>query len=131
MANTTNDTYIIKLKGLGWTHANIAKKLGMREADVDARWKDIEAAYITGQASGYAAFCDHYTIMCHQYQLLGESLKITAGFLGSRMLDSELDKLIVEDWAQTLKNLKDFCVVLRPFVPITPAESAQKALQGN
>lgn len=128
---TEDDRYLIKLKGAGFTHASIAVKLGISEAEVEQRWKDIENAFIAGNSSGYMAICDHVTVMAHQYQLLGESLKITAEFLSNRMSEQELGQLVVKDREQTLKNLRSQCIVLRPFVPLTAEESIKKTLEGN
>jgi len=128
---TDDDKYLIKLKGAGFSDAAIGKKLGLSEAWVTARWKEIEATFVTGHTSGFAALCDHVTVMAHQYQLLGESLKIAAEALSNRMSEPELVQLITPDPVQTLKNLRSQCIILRPFVPITPEESIKRTAAEN
>jgi len=128
---TEDDRYLIKLKGAGFSNAAIAQKVGITESEVDRRWKEIEANFVTGLSSGYRSFCDHITIMAYQYQLLGESLKIAANAIGNQMSEQELGQLVVADREQTLKNLREHCIVLRPFIPITPEESIKKTLKGN
>jgi len=131
MVLTENDKYIIKLKQLSWTNSQIARKLGITESQVDERWKFIQNSLISAHESGYAAFLDVFTNACHQYQLLGESLKILAGVVGNRLTESELSSLITEDRAETIKNLTSHCLVLHPFVPITAEESIKKTLGEN
>lgn len=131
MSISEDEKYLIKLKGAGFLNSAIAKKLGISESDVERRWKELESKFDSATASGYSAFCDTVTVMAHQYQLLGESLKIVASALGDRLTEKELDALVVPDREQTLKNLRHNCIILRPFIPVTPEESLKRTLQGN
>lgn len=126
-----DEKYLIKLKGAGFSDLAIATKLGITEKEVIERWKKLEAGLASMTSSGYSAFCDTVTIAAHQYQLLGESFKIIASALGDRMTEEEIAALIVDDKKQTLENLRSRCIILRPFVPVTPEESLKNTLQGN
>lgn len=128
---TEDEKYLIKLKGAGFSDLQISKKLGISVEAVEQKWKLIEKTFIIGKESGYGAFCDHVTIAAHQYQLLGESFKVIAEVLSGRMSEAELEALIVPDPKQTLKNLQSHCIVLRAFVPVSPAEALSKIFSGN
>lgn len=128
---TEETKYLIKLKGAGFTDATIAKKLGIPEAEVVRQWKELEAAFLSGSLSGFAAFCDHVTVTAHQYQLLGESLKIMAEVLSNPVSEKELREMVVADIDQTIKNLQSRCIMLRPFIPVTPEESIRRTTKNN
>lgn len=129
---TEDDKYLVKMLSAGFSLANVSKKLGVAEDVLKKRWEMIQASLIVDHSSGYAAFCDHINNSAFQYQLLGESFKITAEALSQRMTDDDLLKLIVAgNPEQTVKNLKSNCIILKPFVPLTPEESIKKTLAGN
>ena len=128
---TEEDKDIVRMKGAGVSTHRIALKLGMTEVQVDERWNAIRAEIADRATSGYASLVDQFTVMAHQYQLLGESLKIVAGALGNVMPDTEVQALFAADPKLTVRQLKQNCIILRPFVPVNPQESIDRTVQGN
>lgn len=127
----TDDKMLVKLKQAGLSNLRIAQRLGITEADVEVAWKRIIEAAETAPLAGHDAMQTQYTVLCHQYQLLGESLKIIAGGIGNAMSPSEIRALLTTDPEQSLQNLLKSCIILRPFTPVDPCEAFQKTLEGN
>jgi hypothetical protein len=97
--------------------AAIAKKLSMEIGELNRRWDSIMAEIHSQQSNGYNNLREQYTVLCHQYQLLGESLKIVASVLAATMPDDEMLALIAEHPQETIKNLRERAIVLRPYAP--------------
>ena len=131
MKITEDDKYLMKLKLQGWLDCNIARKMGITEDQVKERWNSIQTLLAAGHASGYAALLDHFTVLCHQYQMLGESLKIVAAALGNQVTEKQLSSLVEDNREHTVKNLMGSCIILHPFIPITPEESLKNTLGKN
>lgn len=128
---SNDDVYLAKLIGAGLPHALIAARLGISVEEVGKRWERMREEVILAKANGHGMLCEQYNVLCSQYQLLGESLKIVAAALGNTMPTEELKLLIVRDQEQTLKNLTQSCIILRPFVPIDPAASLEEHLKAT
>jgi len=131
----TDDGYLFKLKASNVPDATIAKKLGISLAEVEHRWARITADLKASEANGYNALCDQFTVMANQYQLLGGSLKIMAGVIGSVMGSDELEGLIPiaaeEDRKLVLDSLRKNCIVLRRYTPISSEELLKQVTAGN
>lgn len=130
MPKITDEVYLAKLKSLSLPDAVIAKKLGITEAEVGRKWQALQEQLNALNKNGYNALNDAALIMCHQYQLLGESLKIICGALGNVATAEEIEKAVVSDCKQTIINLDQF-IILKPFVPISPEEALKRTLSGN
>lgn len=130
MSNITDETYLLKLKMAGISSASIAQRLGITKEEVERRWQLLQKKMEAMQKSGHQGLINQFTLLCGQYQLMGESLKIIAGALGNEVSTEELKAAIVPDAEKTLENLRSF-IILRPFVPISPEESFKRMLEGN
>jgi len=127
----TDDNYLIKMKTAQKPDAVIAAKMGITVEEVNRRWDRILADLKLCQENGYNALCDQFTMMANQYQLLGGSLKIMAGVIGSVINSDELDKLVTNNAEETLKNLRAHCIILRKFVPMTSEEAVRQVIAEN
>jgi len=131
----TDDGYLFKLKAGNVPDAMIAKKLGVSVEEMERRWTRILADLKMSEENGYNALCDQFTIMANQYQLLGGSLKIMAGVIGSVMSSKELEALIPlaaeEDRKIVLDSLKKNCIILRRYTPISAEELLKQVTAGN
>jgi len=128
----TDDSVLARYKLLNMPDEWIAQKLGLTVAEVSRRWKVLEtnAAQQRLTESGYGDLIVQMNVMCHQYQLLGESLKIMCGEIGNPVTSSELKALIVpNDVEQTTINLMTRLIILHPFVPKDPAQELEKHMQ--
>lgn len=128
---TQDDAYLVKLKQLGVPQAQIAAKLGKTEAQIDEMWKAITTEVAHATERGYQSLVERWTMLCHQYQLVGESLKVIGGALSEVMTEKELLALV--ESAYTKKDLVQVlmtrAIVLRPFVAppvMPPAENVQQ-----
>ncbi len=126
---SNDDIYLVKLLGAKFKIPVIAAKMGMTVEQVEQRLKQIREKTIVEQASGYLALCNQFTVMAHQYQLLGESMKIISRALANQMDSSELKALITADPEQTLENLTKSCIILKPFIGVDPEKSLQEHLK--
>ena len=131
----SDDNYLFKLKSTKVADVVIAKKLGISVEEVALRWQRIVTDLQASEDNGYNALCDQFTVMANQYQLLGGSLKVMAGAIGSVMTSQELEGFIPltseEDRKLVLDSLRKHCIILRRFTPITPEEALKKAHTGN
>lgn len=118
---TETDLYLIKAKTAGMPGRIIAARLGVKESDLEARWQKILQEMSSHQSTGYNSLCEWITQMANQYQLLGESLKVTASALSDIMGEPELRMLVTKDPEVTIKNLQEHAIVLRSWVPPVPA----------
>ena len=119
---------LIKLKKAGFADHIIAQKMGISVEQVQERWNDLQV--LSKEVNGHGDFVMQYEHMCHQYQLLGESMKIVAHCIGAAMTFAEIRALIVpNDVDATIKNLHEKCIMLRPFVAVDPEESLRKHLK--
>jgi hypothetical protein len=124
-----DDAILTKYKLAKVSDDRIAAKLGLSVEQVNQRWERILDRASRMTESGYGHLVNQFGILCHQYQLLGESLKPIAEALGNIMPLEEVERLIVgkaEDVALTLKNLARSCIILRPFTPVNPVEALEQ-----
>lgn len=126
----TDDNLLIKYKTARIKDDVIASKLGISVEEVNLRWNQLVEIANQSKANGHEDLCVQFNTLSLQYQLLGESLKIVGAALGDVLPMSEVSKLIVEgNKAQTLKNLSEQCIILRPFTPVNPVEALEAATQ--
>lgn len=116
MKLSDSDTYLIKLKALRLSNEKIAEKLGIHPNEVERRWQSLSATLVAATDSGYANLCDRFSILCAQYQLVGESLKEIARALGESVSVETLRNMISTDPEETLQRLKGL-IILKPYVP--------------
>lgn len=124
----TDAKVLIKLKAMGMSSFDIAAKMGLTVEQVDTMWAELQV--LAKEQNGHGDLVAQYNHMCHQYQLLGESLKIVAMCVHAAMPPSEIRALIVpNDVNATVKNLCEQCIILRPFVPQNPEDSLREHLK--
>lgn len=123
MEPLTDTSYLIKLKGLGLSDAQIAKRLNMPVEQVAALWAKALADINAKLTCGYVQLCDTFKTLALQYQQLGESLKVVSMALSSPMSAEEVHSIIAEAAAGekgstaeevTVLLLKQ-AIILRPF----------------
>lgn len=106
---------IEKYKGAGLPDELICKRLGITSEELNQRWGQILKDARTKEVSGYGELILQFNLLCQQYQVLGESLKVIAMTLGNCMSPAEIRELIKPNPEETLDNLVQKCIVLRPF----------------
>lgn len=128
----TDKVLIVKYKAMGWTDSKIASKMGLTVEQVAAKSKSIDEDLKASDSSGYSAFCELFTIMAGQYQLLGASLAQVATTLGNPVLSEQFAEFIVPGNVQaTLDNLRKHCIILHAHKPSTPEEQMKFAMEKN
>jgi len=126
-----DDHYLVKLMNTRLSPGLIAHRLGITVPELEQRWKRIQEEVKANFENGYYGLCEQMTTMAHQYQLLGESLKIFGMAIGNVMTDDEIRGLLSDVPETTMSNLKSRAIVLRPFVQVDPEVSIKKTVQGN
>ena len=125
------DMYLLRLKAAGWSNGRIASKMGISEEEVTMRIACTIAETKARLNCGMAALVDHFTVLCSQYQLLGESLKELARGIANEMPTNELCQLLERGGCSagsslsTAVFLKENAIVLRPYVPQEPGSQKQ------
>lgn len=128
-----NDAYLVKLKQAKIADEIIAGKLGISIQQVNERWEEILRQVMATEMNGHGELINHFNVLCHQYQLLGESLKIFGKAICNIVPQSELLGLLKEGSTvqQMVATLSERCIILRPFVPLTPQESLEQSIKDN
>lgn len=114
-AEQQDDIYLLKLLGAGLPLRTIAKKLGRTEEWVKDRWEALVRQGEERQKSGIMALGDQFSVLAHQYQLVGESLKIVALALANEMPANEIEAMIDGDPKASAERIRTKAIVLRPF----------------
>lgn len=137
-----DENYLIKLKAGQMSDAAIARRLGVTEQEVAFQWADLVRRMAKQGASGHGDLLAAFSILCSQYQSIGESLKLIAGGINDVPDWTELGSVIssvlegVEEGkvkALAEKLLEHF-IILQPFRLSTPEEQLkqqEKALKAN
>src|SRR3990167_2476528 len=99
----TDDLYLLKLKSANVPDDVICRKLNITPEEMNLRLQGMVKNAEHQASNGYAAFCDQFTVLANQYQLVGESLKILAGVIGDPLSFSELQALVTGNREETLK----------------------------
>lgn len=120
MEPLTDTSYLIKLKGLGLSDAQIAKRLNMPVEQVAALWAKILAELNAKLTCGYVQLCDTFKTMALQYEQLGKSFQIVSMALSNPMSPEELEQLIYSSMnsgnrQEVVCNLLKNAIILRPF----------------
>lgn len=125
----SDESLLIKYKTSGMPDDVIAARMGISIAQLNKRWESILARSKDMVANGYAELCEAFTVLAHQYQLVGVSLENVSTALSNIMPPEEIKQLIDKDPDKTLRNLSAFCIVLRPYVPADPLDALQVQLK--
>lgn len=124
-----NDLYLVKLKGAGLTDKEIGQRMNLSIEQVEMNWKRIQRELQSTSVQSSLALFNQYTVLCHQYLLVGESLKIISGALANEASSEELRRCCGATYEETVKNIKQNFIVLRPFTPIDPEESLKQSIK--
>lgn len=120
---------VAKYKLAGLSDKVVAAKLGVEPAEIAAAWAQILAVSQTvNQAVGYHAMIANFEVLCHQYQLLGESLKKVALALGNPMRAEEIRVLVTDNKEETIANLLMAGIILRGIPVDSIGTEIEKAL---
>lgn len=111
------DYFILKYKTAGKSDDIISKKLGMSVKAINERHAQLVAEAETRKENGFMALRDQWTIMCHQYELLGQSMVAVGQAFGNLMPPEEMKQLITSDPEETLRNFQTKAIILRQYVP--------------
>jgi hypothetical protein len=121
-----DDVFLLKYKSLGMPDKQIASKLSISIGEVQRRWEILMERTRNEQANGYNYLRDYWTNLCHQYMLLGESLKGMGLVLNDIMPEDQIRSLIADDKEETVKNLLSKAIVLSPCSITKMAEEIAK-----
>ena len=113
--NPLDVAYVSKYKQAGWSDHMIATKLGITEEEVETIWRCIQNAERELAASGYKDLLELVNLTAEQFRNLGLMLRVVVESVGDLMDPIELSSLITDDKKETLKNLMEKAIVLKPF----------------
>jgi hypothetical protein len=125
----TTEHLLIKYKQAGLSDERIGSRLGMTAAEVAQMWKTVLERNEQKKCNGYDDLTKQYTLLCHHYQLFGESLKIVAEALSNEATDEQVRDLLAGDHSEieiSLRNLRKHLIILKPFAPKDPAVTLQE-----
>lgn len=143
MNYSQNDTWIVKYKNAGLSDKDIAARLNTTPAEIRKRWLEMLQDAKQAVVNGHANLVAQFSILSHQYMLLGESLKIIGNALANEVPSAELQACLEaqhqippEEALAIARDLLKSHIVLRPFMgPIDPQESFEefqrRTTQGN
>jgi len=131
MKKVTNDSVIFAYKKAGVPSAVVAKKLNLTAEEVDARYQAICAELAAPGHQGYQNMIDHFTVMTHQYQLLGLSLRLMAEMIQKSVPASEVLKVLTGDPEKDAAAVVQFFVVLPLPDPVNLEEELKKSVSSN
>lgn len=133
--NGKNDIWIVKYKQAGKDDVWIAKKLGLTLEQVAHDWNRVVTQAETSLASGGAALAGQFHVLCQQYQLVGESLKILGKAISHQVTIEDILPLVSGSPQETAERILANYIVLMPFVAVDPQKSLEESiksqLQGN
>ena len=125
-----DDLLLMKYKAAGKSDAYIAGRMGIAVEDVQRRFNLLVERGDRMLSSGYGSMQEQFTILCAQYQLLGESLKAIGMGLSNAMPPEELRQLLVPgDVDKSIRNILGGAIVLRPYVLVDPAKQIEEELK--
>jgi len=88
------DKYLVKMVHLQRPVEEIAKKLGWSVERVEQRWGELKEESLEIQKGAYGALVEKFTLLAHQYQLMGDTLKVLGGILGEPLSLAEASALL-------------------------------------
>src|SRR3990167_144141 len=128
----TDDTYLLKAKMAGISDGIIAKKLGITEGEVNRRFLTIQVEQCAAVNNGTYGLIAQFNLLCHQYQLMGQSLKVFAEALGKSASYNEVQKVVqLSEPTKVSENLLGSFLILKPFSPVMPEDSLRQSIEGN
>ena len=122
--NVDTHKLLIKYKKAGIPDHIIAARMNISVNEVRRQWEGLQMLAKEVDC-GYGDLTLQFNILCHQYQLLGESLKILADAITNRATPEEVEKAVKS--SDPVKNLFTSFIILRPFVPVDPAQALEEA----
>jgi hypothetical protein len=126
-----DEIYLVKLKRAGMTDAFISKRMGIPIPQVESMWEKIKRDAMVSLSNGYPDLIAQFTILAHQYELMGENLKILGTYLSQIIPASEIADLLEGKPEEVLERLRLNCIILRPFVLPPPSVPDTQNVAGN
>jgi hypothetical protein len=93
----------------------------MKEVDVASALLSLDRSVNAHQVNGYQAACEAFTVLCHQYQLVGESLKLMSEMISNTATEEELEQVVPR---YVLEELQRRFIILRRFEPQMEVEES-------
>jgi hypothetical protein len=126
--NITDDSYLLKLKRMGWNDERIAFRMNISPAEVGRRWENLLKISQDQLANGLGSLCQVGLVMATQFQLMGQSLGILMGALNNTYRVDELQAVMdqcpkdMEMASWLLRNV----IILKPFSLPSPQQLAEE-----
>lgn len=118
---TTDLSLIASYRRHGKSAKWIMAKMGITRETYEAAVMALESAQDRLRATGYANLANDFTMLCHHYNLVGESLKSVAAGLEAVASEAEILKVLqTADLTpeQQAREIAQSFIVLRPFAPV-------------
>lgn len=119
----TSETYLIKLKRMGWTDAQIALKLGISVAEVQEQWRQITDVSEAVLNNGYVDMHQQFQTLAQQHHLVGASLRAIGNGISQICTAQELEEMVkplvgVDKASELVHLLLKNCIILKPYIPV-------------
>lgn len=131
MRKVTDDSMLFAYKKAGLPSDVIAAKLSLTVEEVEARYAAICSLVSQSTGQGYQNMIDHFTVLSHQYQLLGLSLRLLAEMLQRSSTLEEVRKVLTGDPEKDAATLISSFVIMPPPPPINLEEELKKSISSN
>lgn len=126
----TDDAYLIRAKQAGISNEILAAKLNTTPERIEERWQDLLKIGDSLEGNGYMNLSEKFTVLLHQYQLLGESLKPICQALGDVASLNEIIEVHDPNPRKTAVRLIQNFIILRPYIFQDPTEEADEKSEG-
>lgn len=129
----TNESYVARLLRCGRTPEQIAVRMNLSLEEVNTLVSQIQQSATLLNTSRMDEVAQAFLVLCNQYQLVGESLKVIGSVLGSNLSMAQLEELVADDKATTLARLREVIVLrpppeaLRALLPPFPAVDGERS----
>lgn len=121
--NIDDDQFLIKLKQLRFTDAQIANRLRITPEEVGRRWAELLTVAAAVEKNGHWHLVNTFSLMSHQYQLLGETMKAIGGQVCKGPSLDEVRAVIANGPPETAaERLVETFVVMNPFTPLATSD---------
>jgi hypothetical protein len=122
--------YLIRCKSAGIPNDQIAGRLGISIEEVEKQWKQAVQTSLRS-SNGFQDFVNQFTTLAHQYQLVGESLKVFANCLSNTPSIEEIRNVLTDDKEESALAILSSFLVFRAFQYQDVEELIKKTLKDN
>ena len=131
MRKVTTDSMLFAYKKAGLPADVIAAKLSLTVEEVEARYRAICAVVEQDTGRGYQNMIDHFTVLSHQYQLVGLSLRLLAEMIQRPATLEEVRSVLTGDPDVDAAALITSFMILPPPEPVNLEEELKKSISSN